>query len=90
MTYTDDPAARPSRVRAAVSFSTDLAERVAWTFLQAFGATLVASGGLDMTGVTDMSIWQKAMLAGVAGVLALVKGLVAKQVGDKTSAALLP
>jgi hypothetical protein len=72
----------------AKSYAADLAERVAWTFLQAFGAMLVASGGLDMAGVLDMSIWEKAGFAGVAAVLALIKGVVAKWVGDRNTPAL--
>lgn len=61
-------------------YALDLAERAAMTFLQAF---------LAVFAVTDLSTARGAALAGVAAVLALVKGLVASQIGDRT-AALLP
>jgi hypothetical protein len=68
----------------------DLIERVGWTFLQAFGAELVASGWFTVDGVTDLSVLQKAGIAGIAAVLSVIKGLVAKGVGSPNTAALLP
>ncbi len=68
----------------------DVAERVFWTFLQAFGAQLVLSGWFTVDGVIDLSILEKAGLAGVAAALSFVKGLVARGVGSPTTAALLP
>lgn len=68
----------------------DIVERVSWTFLQAFGAQLVASGFFTVDGVVDLSILQKAGIAGVAAVLSLIKGLVAVNVGSKETAATLP
>lgn len=68
----------------------DLAERVFWTWLQAFGATLVASGWFDVNGVLDLSILEKAAIAGIAAVLSLLKGIVAKGVGSNYTASTLP
>jgi Putative lactococcus lactis phage r1t holin len=67
----------------------DLLERVAWTFLQAFLAQLVASGFFSVDNVTDLSILQKAGIAGIAAVLSFVKGLVARQIGSPYTAATL-
>jgi hypothetical protein len=68
----------------------DVLERVAWTFLQAFAATLIASGFFSVDNVTDLSILQKAGVAGVAAVLSLLKGVVASQIGSPYTAATLP
>lgn len=68
----------------------DLAERIGFTFLQAFGALLVVSGFFSVDGVTDVSIIQKAAIGAVAAVLALIKGIVAKAVGSPNTAAILP
>jgi len=75
---------------ASKRYAVDLAERVTWTFLQAFGAQLVVSGWFSVDGVDDLSLLQKAGIAGAAAVLSLLKGLVAKHVGSPTTAALLP
>lgn len=83
MSFTNRPTA--SQVG---TYAKDLAERVIVTFLQAFGATLVAGGVFDVSGVRDVSAWQAAGVAGIAAVLSLVKGLVAKLVSRKESASL--
>ena len=57
----------------------DLAERVIVTFLGAF---------LAVFSVTDLSSAKAAGIAGAAAVLSLIKGLVAKKVGDTASASL--
>lgn len=64
----------------------DLAERVAWTFLQgALGAITV--GGV--LGLHDLRSAANAIaIGGSAAVLSLLKGLVARKVGDSESAAL--
>ena len=72
------------------AYVVDLVERVVWTFLQAFGAQLVASGWFTVAGVVDLSIVQKAAIAGLAAVLSLAKGVVAKAVGSPDSAQLVP
>jgi Putative lactococcus lactis phage r1t holin len=61
----------------------DLLERVGFTFVQAFLAVLIAANSIEDLNIT---LVQSAWAAGVAAVLALVKGLVAKPVGDKDSA----
>lgn len=70
-------------------FSRDLLERILATFGQAFIAQLIASG-VGTTGIVDISIGQKAGIAGIAGVLALLKGILAKKVGNVDSASLSP
>ena len=71
-------------------YISDLAERVAWTFVQAFGATLVLSGWFDVNGITDLSLLGKSALAGVAATLSLIKGIVARGVGSGATASTLP
>jgi len=70
--------------REQPSFLLDMAERVIWTFVQAFAATLVLSSQLDM------STLKAAGLAGIAAVLAVIKALAASQIGQKGTAATLP
>jgi hypothetical protein len=60
----------------------DLAERVVVTFAQGF------LGSLVVTEMTDKSVWLAAVGGGVAAVTALLKGLVAKRVGNNESASL--
>ena len=63
----------------------DLAERVGATFVAGFVAALAA----DWTGVIQ-SDWKAWLLTGViAGVVSVVKGLVAKGVGDPGTASIL-
>jgi hypothetical protein len=67
----------------------DLAERVLSTYVQAFLGLLLASGfGVD--GVLDLSLVVKAGVAALPAALSLVKGLLARGVGDKESASLAP
>lgn len=80
---------RPTADQAA-TYLRDLAERVLFTFLQAFGAALVAGGWFDVAHLRDLSIVQTAGLAGIAAVLAVIKGLVAKAVSNRDSASLAP
>jgi hypothetical protein len=68
-------------------FVRDLAERVSSTYLQAFLGLLLASGfGVD--GVLDLSIAVKAAVAAIPAALSVLKGLLARGVGDKESASL--
>lgn len=60
----------------------DLAERVVVTFAQGF------LGSLVVTELTDKSAWMAAVGGGVAAVGALLKGLIAKKVGNPDSASL--
>lgn len=75
---------------AAKRYGIDLAERVIWTFVQAFGSTLVLSNAFEIPGLANLTAWQTAGLAGGAAVLSLVKGLVAKFIGDGSSASTAP
>lgn len=84
MTFT-----RPTANQAA-TYVRDLVERVVFTFLQAFGAALVAGDWFNVAHVRDLSIVQTAGLAGIAAVLAVIKGLIAKAVSNRESASLAP
>lgn len=70
-------------VKTAKTYAVDLAERVVWTFLAAAAAVAVAAGPGDML---HASFWQTAGTAGVAAVVALVKGLAARYIGNRNSA----
>lgn len=66
-------------------FPKDLLERTAFTFVQG-----VASAGLTLQMFTDLG-WKAWLTVGAgAGVLAVVKGLVAKMIGSPNSASMLP
>jgi len=60
----------------------DLAERVIWTFVEAFVGVLLLSAA-DMFSLT---VVKSAVAAGVIAVLSLLKGLGAKAIGDSNSA----
>lgn len=60
----------------------DVAERVGVTFVEGFvGAVVVAQ-------MTDQKMWYAAVAAGLASAVALMKGLLAKKVGNADSASL--
>lgn len=63
----------------------DLVERMAFTWVAAFVATLVAPEVMTL----NVDTLQAAALAGVAAVVTLVKGLLAKSVGSKDSAGIV-
>ena len=63
----------------------DLAERVVVTWLEAFVAALTLSAAVSGLNIETL---EAAALAGIAAVVALVKGLVAKPVGNTESASL--
>ncbi|KOT94467.1 hypothetical protein ADK70_12330 [Streptomyces rimosus subsp. pseudoverticillatus] len=65
------------------TYARDLAERVVWTFLVAAGGVALAAGPADMFNVT---FWETVGTAGIAAVGSLVKGLLARVIGDKNSA----
>ena len=67
----------------------DLGERVAKTFCQAFIATVTASG-LGIGAMPDVSLLQKAAIAGLSAVVALIFGLLARWSGAPDSASFLP
>lgn len=70
--------------RTAGTYARDLAERVTTTFLQAF------AGGVVITQPLNVSMWHAAAAGGVGAALALLKGLVARAVGDPNSASATP
>lgn len=69
--------------KTAQTYAKDLIERVIWTFLAAAGGVAVAAGPADML---NASFWQTVGTAGVVAVGTLVKGILARFVGDKNSA----
>lgn len=64
----------------------DLIERVASTYATAFIGLLLASG-MDLT---DLSSLKAAAIAALPAALAVIKGLLARFVGDPGTAAILP
>lgn len=64
----------------------DIAERALWTFVQAFLAVFAVTGALDV----DFASAKKAAIAGVAAVLAVLKGFAASRIGSDNTAATLP
>jgi len=74
-------------------YGLDLLERAAATFVVTFAATWLpaaVAAGSSWGAITDLSIAQKAALAGAAAVLSLAKGWLAQYVGNADSASLLP
>ncbi|MFF9559311.1 hypothetical protein ACF1DY_26270 [Streptomyces albus] len=71
----------------ARTYLLDLVERVLATFLVAAAGIAVAAGPADMF---SASFWQTVGAAGIAAVASLVKGLVAKAVGNPESASAAP
>lgn len=70
-------------IKTAQTYTKDIVERVLWTFLVAAGGVALAAGPADML---NASFWETAGAAGLAAVGSLVKGIVARFVGDKNSA----
>jgi hypothetical protein len=64
-------------------FTKDLLERVVMTFLQG------CIGSLVVADVANKTMWLAALGGGVAAVVSLVKGVLAKQVGNSDSASLV-
>lgn len=80
-----NPIALPSTdtvIKTAGTFARDLLERVLSTFLQAL------IGGIVVTTPLDASMWYAALAGGVAAVLSLLKGLIARWSDLKHSASL--
>lgn len=73
--------------RTAQTYARDLFERVLATFVVTAAGLLIAAGPADML---SASFWEGVGAAGLAAVGSLVKGLVAKVVGDKNSASAAP
>lgn len=66
---------------------TDIAERALMTFVQAFLSVWIVSDWADLG---DVDLVKKAAVAGLAALLAVLKGAVASRIGDRNSAALYP
>lgn len=74
----------PIRKGATMSaFYRDAIERIVWTFIEGFTATVLVAGALDL------SVIQAAALAGLMAVLALVKTIAAGQLGSARDTAQL-
>ncbi len=69
------------------SYARDLLERVLATFVQGFIGAITLDA---LVGEDPISGLYAAGVAGLAGVLSLLKGLVATQVGSQQSASLVP
>ena len=74
-------------VKTARTYAIDLGERVLFTFLAAEAAVVTAAGPADMF---HASFWQATGAAGLAAVVTLVKGVVARGIGAKNSASTAP
>ncbi|MER7738900.1 hypothetical protein ABTX34_11335 [Streptomyces sp. NPDC096538] len=74
-------------VKTARTYVVDLIERIIWTFLGAAGAVALAAGPADML---SASFWESVGVAGLAAVVTLVKGVLARVVGSKNSASSAP
>jgi hypothetical protein len=72
-------------VKTAGTYGRDLAERVVWTFLGGTTAVIAAAGPADMF---HASFWQAVGTGGLAAVVSLGKGLVARWRGATNSASL--
>jgi hypothetical protein len=79
------------------AFWTDLAERVLWTFVQAFAGSLASvpllevvlpDGTVDLTGL--QTILTAATIAGLSAVLSVLKGVAAARLGNAGTAQILP
>jgi hypothetical protein len=63
-------------------FIIDLAERLGWAFLEGTMA------GVTVAAVSDVHMWLAALSGGVAAALSTLKSLLARRVGDPSSASL--
>lgn len=73
--------------RTVRTFAVDLAERVVATFVVTAAGIAAAAGPADMF---SASFWEGAATAGIAAAGSLLKGLVARFVGDRNSASTTP
>jgi hypothetical protein len=73
--------------RAGARYARDLVERVLATFVVAFSGVAVAAGPADMF---SASFWESAAVAGLAAGGSVVKGLIARVIGNRDSASAAP
>lgn len=64
-------------------FYIDLIERVLWTFLQTFAATLLVDAN---SGDLQIDLGTKLVVAATAGLASVLKGVAASTIGNKDSA----
>jgi hypothetical protein len=76
-----------SIVRTAATYARDVTERVLATFLATVAAMAIAAGPADML---HLGFWQMLGTGGLAAVVSLLKGIVARAVGDSNSASTFP
>ncbi|MDT0345910.1 holin [Streptomyces litchfieldiae] len=82
------PLPSPSGVlRTARTYLMDLAERVVATFVVSAAGVAIAAGP---AGLFSASMWETAGAAGLAAAGSLLKGVLAKAVGDRNSASAAP
>ncbi|WP_019357965.1 hypothetical protein [Streptomyces sp. AA1529] len=77
----------PTLLKTARTYAVDLLERVLATFVVAAAGVALAAGPGDMF---SASFWETVAAAGIAAAASLVKGLVAKLVGNTQSASTAP
>ncbi|GAA2629526.1 hypothetical protein [Streptomyces axinellae] len=77
----------PSLLKTARTYVLDLAERVLATFVVTAAGVAVAAGPADMF---SASFWETVGAAGIAAAVSLVKGLLAKGIGNPQSASTAP
>jgi hypothetical protein len=73
-------------VKTTAAYVKDLSERVLSTFVVTAAGVAVAAGPADMF---HASFWESVAAGGIAAVGSLLKGLFAKNVGEKNSASLV-
>jgi hypothetical protein len=73
--------------RTARTYAVDLIERVLATFIVSAAGVAVAAGPADMFHAT---FWETVGAAGIAAAASLVKGVLARALGDKNSASAAP
>ncbi|MFF1400932.1 hypothetical protein ACFVZD_45340 [Streptomyces sp. NPDC058287] len=73
-------------VKSGASYVRDIVERVIATFVMTAASLLVTAGPADMF---NLSFWQGVGVSGLAAVASLVKGIVARTVGEKNSASIV-
>lgn len=77
----------PALLNTARTYVIDLVERVLATFVVTAAGVAVAAGPADMF---SASFWETVGAAGVAAAASLVKGLLAKGIGNTQSASAAP
>ncbi|MFG2722723.1 hypothetical protein ACGFW5_31155 [Streptomyces sp. NPDC048416] len=74
-------------VKTGETYAKDVTERVLATFVGAACGIGVAAGPADMF---HASFWETMGAAGIAAAASLVKGMLARAIGDKNSASTAP